>query len=57
MKELVTSHVEDQQQSVPAETDAGKWGPQKMGPNKQVSRRYQAIMVQPTHPQRNMVLI
>jgi hypothetical protein len=39
MKELVTSHVEDQQRFVPAETDAGKWGPQKMGPNKQVSRK------------------
>jgi hypothetical protein len=39
MKELVTSHVEDQQRSVPVETDAGKWGPQKMGPNKQVSRK------------------
>jgi hypothetical protein len=37
MKELVTSHV--QQRSVPAETNAGKWGPQKMGPNKQVSRK------------------
>jgi hypothetical protein len=39
MKELVTSHVEDQQRYVPAETDTGKWGPQKMGPNKQVSRK------------------
>jgi hypothetical protein len=39
MKELVTSHVEDQQRSVPAETNAGKWGPPKMGPNKQVSRK------------------
>jgi hypothetical protein len=39
MKELVTSHVEDQQRSAPAETDAGKWGPQTMGPNKQVSRK------------------
>jgi hypothetical protein len=39
MKELVTSHVEDKQRSVPAETDAGKWGPQKMGPGKQVSRK------------------
>jgi hypothetical protein len=39
MKELVTSYVEDQQRFVPAETDAGKWGPQKMGPNKQVSRK------------------
>ncbi len=39
MKELVTSHVEDQQRSVPEETDAGKWGPQKMGPDAQVSRK------------------
>jgi hypothetical protein len=39
IKELVTSHVEDQQRSVLAETDADKWGPQKMGPNKQVSRK------------------
>jgi hypothetical protein len=39
MKELVTSHVEYQQRSVPAETNTGKWGPQKMGPNKQVSRK------------------
>jgi hypothetical protein len=39
MKELVTSHVEDQQRSVPAETNAGKWGPPKMGHNKQVSRK------------------
>ncbi len=39
MKELVTSHMEDQQRSVPAETDAGQWGPQKMGPDEQVSRK------------------
>jgi hypothetical protein len=39
MKELITSHVEDQQRSVPAKTGAGKWGPTKMGPNKQVSRK------------------
>jgi hypothetical protein len=39
MKELVTSHVEDQQRSVLAETNASKWGPQKMRPNKQVSRK------------------
>ena len=38
MKGLVTSHVEDQQRSIPAETNTGKWGPPKMGPNKQVSR-------------------
>jgi hypothetical protein len=38
MKELVTSHVKDQQRSVPAETDTGQWGLQKMGPDKQVSR-------------------
>jgi hypothetical protein len=54
MKELVTSHVEDQQRSVPVETDTGKWGPQKMGPDKQVSRTHQAIMVQLTHPRRKM---
>ncbi len=39
MKELLTSHVEAQQWSVPAGTDAGKLGPQKMVPNKQVSRK------------------
>ncbi len=39
IKELVTSHVEDQQRSIPAETNTGKWGPPKMGPNKQVSRK------------------
>jgi hypothetical protein len=39
MKELVTNHVEDQQRSVPAKTDAGKWGPHKMQPNKQGNRK------------------
>ncbi len=39
MKGLVTSHVEDQQRSVPVETDAGQWGSQKMGPVKQVSKK------------------
>ena len=39
MKELVASHVEDQLRSVQTETNAGKWDPQKMGPNKQVSRK------------------
>jgi hypothetical protein len=38
MKELVASHVEDQQRSVHAETNAGKWDPPDMGPNKQVSK-------------------
>jgi hypothetical protein len=38
MKELVASHVEDQLRSVQAETDAGKWDPPEMGPNKQVSK-------------------
>ena len=38
MKELVSSHVEDQQRPVQAETNAGKWDPPKMGPNKQVSK-------------------
>ncbi len=38
MKELVASHVEDQQRSVQAETNAGKWDPPEMGPNKQVSK-------------------
>ncbi len=33
MKELITSHLEDQQRSVSAETDAGEWGPQKIGPD------------------------
>ncbi len=39
MKELVTNHVEDQQRSVPVETDACKWGPQKMGPDEQVRKK------------------
>jgi hypothetical protein len=30
--------VEDQQRSVQAETNAGKWDPLEMGPNKQVSK-------------------
>ncbi len=38
MKELVTSHVEDQQRSVQVETDAGRWDPPEIGPNKQVSK-------------------
>jgi hypothetical protein len=38
MKELVASHVEDQLRSVQAETNAGKWDPPEMGPNKQVSK-------------------
>jgi hypothetical protein len=38
MKELVASHVEDQQRSVQAETVAGKWGPPEMGPIEQVSK-------------------
>jgi hypothetical protein len=38
IKELVTSHVEDQQRSVQAETNAGKWDPPEMGPNEQVSK-------------------
>ncbi len=37
-KELVASHREDQQRSVPAEVGAGKWGPPIMGPNKHVSK-------------------
>jgi hypothetical protein len=37
MKELVTSHVEDQQKSVQAETNA-EWDPPEMGPNKQISK-------------------
>jgi hypothetical protein len=32
IKELVTSHVEDQQRSVQVETNAGKWDPPEMGP-------------------------
>ncbi len=39
MKELLTSHTEDQQMSVQVETNACKWGPQKMGPNEQVIRK------------------
>ncbi len=38
MKELVNSHVEDLQRSVQAETDAGKWNPPEMEPNKQVNK-------------------
>ncbi len=38
MKELVTSQVEDQQRSVQVETNADKWDPPEMGPNKQVSK-------------------
>jgi len=38
MKELVASHVEDQQRSVQAETNAVKWDPPEMGPNEQVSK-------------------
>jgi hypothetical protein len=38
MKELVTSQVKDQQRSVRAETNAGKWDPPEMGTNKQVSK-------------------
>jgi hypothetical protein len=38
MRELVASHVEDQQRSAQAETNAGKWDPPDMGPNKQVSK-------------------
>jgi hypothetical protein len=53
MKELVTSHVEDQQRSVPAETDAGKWGPQKIGPDKQVSRKAPSHCG-PAHSPRNI---
>ncbi len=39
MKELVTSHVEDQQRSVPPKTNEGEWDPPKMGPDEQVSRK------------------
>ncbi len=38
MKELVASHMEDQQRSVQVETNAGKCDPTEMGPNKQVSK-------------------
>ena len=38
MKKHATSHVEDQQRSVQVETNAGKWDPPEMGPNKQVSK-------------------
>ncbi len=34
----MASHVEDQQRSVNAETNAGTWDPPDMGPNKQVSK-------------------
>jgi len=48
MKELVASHVEDQQRSVQAETNAVKWDPPEMGLMSKSARWYQAIMVQPT---------
>ncbi len=54
MKELVASHMEDQQRSVQAENGAGSWGPPKWDPTSKSARWYQAIMVQPTHPRRNM---
>ncbi len=38
MKELAASHVEDQQPSVQAEANSGKWGPQEMGPNEQANK-------------------
>ncbi len=38
MKELLTSHVEDQLKSVQAETDKGKWDPQELGTNKQANK-------------------
>ncbi len=52
MKELVTSNVEDQQRSVPAE-QANKVQKRWDLPSKSAGR-YQAIMVQPTHPRRKM---
>jgi hypothetical protein len=54
MKELVASHVEDQQRSVQAETNAVKWDPPEMGLMSKSARWYQAIMVQPTLPKLNM---
>ncbi len=38
MKEFITSHVKDQQRSVQAETNAGKWDQPEIGSNKQVSK-------------------
>jgi hypothetical protein len=38
MKDLMASHVEDQQRSIQAETNAGKWDSPEMGPNKQVRK-------------------
>jgi hypothetical protein len=38
MKQLVTSHVEDQQRSAQAETSAGKWDHINMGPKEQVRK-------------------
>jgi hypothetical protein len=38
MKELRTSHVDNQQSSVEAETNTGKWDPPEMGPIEQVSK-------------------
>jgi hypothetical protein len=38
MKELVASHMEDQQRSDQAKTGAGKWDPPEIEPNEQVSK-------------------
>jgi hypothetical protein len=38
INELMTSHLEDQQRSVQAETKEGKWDPQEMGTHKQANK-------------------
>ena len=37
-KELLTSHMEDQQSSVQAETNEGRWDPQELGTSKQTNK-------------------
>jgi hypothetical protein len=38
MKELVTSHVEDQLRSIQTEADRGKWNPQELGTIEQTNK-------------------
>jgi hypothetical protein len=55
MKELVTSHVEDQQRSVPRRRPSQANGVHKRWDlTSKSAGRYQASMVQTTHPRRNM---
>ncbi len=54
MKELMASHMEDQQRSVQVETNTGKWDPPEMGLTSKSARWYQAIIVQPPLPRLSM---